>query len=276
VPNENGAGQRKGGVESMSPLSTASEEALAIFIARDDQHGVADASAMMGMEAAILGDYPAAHTAIENSVAIGRMLGDRPLIAHRLRDLGLVRACERGFVGARAAWQESLAIALTLGDGQHSAVAMVLLRLGILDRLEGDYVRARDQIDQALALLDNVDTTRGDRPFLARRALGSLALAQGHLEEARAVFREQLRRRDTTPLLGFASCLCHLGIVASAEGAHARAARLIAAGSPTGPPANAHEPDTRIDAEDALIRARAALGEVAFESACEAGRAMTL
>jgi hypothetical protein len=37
-----------------------------------------------------------------------------------------------------------------------------------------------------------------------------------------------------------------------------------------------HEPDVRIDAEDALVRARAALGEAGFEAAFTEGRAMTV
>jgi non-specific serine/threonine protein kinase len=252
------------------------EEARAIFLARGDRRGVAEASARIGIEAAMLGDYIAAHAAIEESIAVFRTLGDRPLIANRLRDLALVLACRRDFAGARTVLEESLEIARTLGGGQHSAVGMGLLRLGIVDRLEGDFARARDHLDQAVAMLEEVDTARGGRVFFARNALGSLALAEGRLEQARAILREQMASRDTAFPLEFWGGLCLFGILASANGDHARVARLIAAGSPAGPPASVHEPDIRIDAEDALARARAGLGEAAFEIACTHGRAMTV
>jgi tetratricopeptide (TPR) repeat protein len=131
------------------------------------------------------------------------------LIANRLRDLALVLACRRDFAGARTVLEESLEIARTLGGGQHSAVGMGLLRLGIVDRLEGDFARARDHFDQAVTMLEEVDTARGGRVFFARNALGSLALAEGRLEQARAILREQMASRDTAfPLEFWGACAC--------------------------------------------------------------------
>jgi hypothetical protein len=152
--------------------------------------------------------------------------------------------------------------------------------------LEGDFARSRARVSESLAQLVAIDGPRGGPPIMARNGLGSLALAEGRPDEARAVFAAVLRdvRPDLQPGLQptvspgqTRQQLCLFGILAAAEGRPARAARLLAAGSAgLGRPASVHTPDVRIESEDALARARAELGEAAFNAAWAEGQAMSL
>src|SRR5262249_17392573 len=106
------------------------------------------------------------------------------------------------------------------------------------------------------------------------------ALAEGRPDEARAVFADVLRRCDPAVFpfaLNARDQFSLLGLLAAAEGRPARASRLLAAGSaPLRRPGPARPPAVPSGGEAALARARATLGEAAFEAAAAEGRAMSL
>jgi non-specific serine/threonine protein kinase len=259
-----------------APARAARTAALAIYRVLDDRAGIARATRQLGDEAATLGDYAAGRAAIEESLATARALGDRRLIAHGLRHLGFVLICTREYRAARALLGESVALGRALGDGL--LVAVALLRLGLLDRLEGDLSGSRARIGESLALLEALDLARFARWTLVRNGLGSLALAEGRPDEARAVFAEVLRGIDPIPFpLEVRDQLSLFGILAAAEGRPVPAARLLAAGAAgVGLPGTVDRPDIRVEGTDAVARARAALGPAAFAAAWAEGQAMPL
>ena len=159
-------------------------------------------------------------------------------------------------------------------------VAGGLLRLAVLDRLEGDYPRARARLE---ALRRGASTIAapggaGTSQDLLVLELGSLARAEGRFDEARAHVHGALRRihrRGEGGLLRSAVCLASLLEVA--RGAPARGVTLLGAGAGAeGLIGTVHVPQVRVEAPVYLEQARAALGETAYAAVWAAGQAMTL
>jgi hypothetical protein len=157
-------------------------------------------------------------------------------------------------------------------------VAWALYHLGGLDRLEGDLATARARLRESLARFDALFGPGSLPGVFVQGGLGGLALAEGRPDEARAAFTDVLRQWEGAlhPPIARPQ-LCLFGILAAAEGQLGRAVRLLAAGSvATGHPGSLAAPDARVEGEDALARARAALGEAAFQAAWAEGQAMSL
>jgi hypothetical protein len=128
------------------------------------------------------GDDGAAETLAEQSLSIARELDDPLLIAEALHQLG---SCVADDVRAEVLLEE----ARRLGNaaGEHSCGT--LINLGYLALKRGDYPRAVVLSREAVALAGEVGQTAA-----RANALGNLALAQSHLDEAAALpfLRESL------------------------------------------------------------------------------------
>jgi predicted ATPase/class 3 adenylate cyclase len=255
----------------------AAREARELFEALGDADGAAEAASHEGLVAANLGDYDRGAALIGAALARARERGDGLRVEHYARDLGVVALARGALLEARARIEESRALAERHGLGP--LVASGLLRLAVLDRLEGDYPRARAR----LAALRRSAAPIGAAGSGASRdllvlELGSLARAEGRHDEARAHVHGALRRlhrRGEGTLLRSAVGLA--GLLEVARGAPARGVTLLGAGAVgEGLIGTVHVPDVRAEAPGFLERARVALGEAGYAAAWTAGRAMTL
>jgi hypothetical protein len=153
-----------------------------------------------------------------------------------------------------------------------------VLRLAILDRLEGDYARARTRLAEARQLreLEPFFNMPTDTMFHLEEA--SLDRAEGRLDEAQALILGFLRRLRERAEVGLGrEALATLGINEIATGAYARGVTLLGAASDAeGPTGIVHVPNLRIEAPVNLELARAALGEDVYTAARDEGQAMTL
>jgi tetratricopeptide (TPR) repeat protein len=160
--------------------------------------------------------------------------------------------------------------------GDQSAAATVLNNLGVTADDQGDYARARALYEEALALQREAGDTQSIAIYLGN--LGEVARDQGDHVAAATYYREGLalwaalrdRWNTTTTLDGVA-------VLALDRGQPERAARLFGAAAAlresVGAPLAANE---RADNERYVDLVRVALGNEAFMTAWETGRALSL
>ncbi|HLF26920.1 MAG TPA: tetratricopeptide repeat protein [Anaerolineae bacterium] len=134
------------------------------------------------------GDYAAARTRLEESLAIGRDIGasGKPVLAQSLMFLGFVNVNQGHAEAARALHTESLALSRAAGD--RWLQALTLSNLGDALLMSGDAASARSRYEESLALFEGLEDPWGRAIVLY--ALGSMALAQGDHAAARAFFEE--------------------------------------------------------------------------------------
>jgi non-specific serine/threonine protein kinase len=260
----------------------AAREAREIFEELDDEDGVAHATSREGLVAANFGDYERGAALLGAALARARERGDWARVEGYARDLGVIALLRRDFATARARLEESRALLERHGLGPLRAVALLVdIRLALLDRLEGDYARARARL-AALGRHTALDAAGpgGQVELLASYrslALGNLARAEGRYDEARARIHGTLRRiRQRGEGVFLPLAVCTAGMLEIARGAPARGVALIAAGARGGGPIGTiHVPDARAEVPGFLARARQTLGEAGYAAAWAAGQAIS-
>lgn len=183
----------------------------------------AGALRMAGRLAFGVGNYMAARTHFQESLALARELGDKQSIAAALNNLGLV--AEYGlndYLEAHVLYEESLAIRRELGNKR--GIAAVLNNLANVADYEGNYSRARTLHKESLILGRELGDLRNIA--ISLNNLGVLARNEAQYAEARSYFEESLSlRRKLNDQPGIASSLNNLALVVCHQGeyAHARA-----------------------------------------------------
>jgi tetratricopeptide (TPR) repeat protein len=245
------------------------EEELTICREIGDQGSLSVALADVGYALATEENYPEARVQFEQSLAIRQEIGDEEGIRWGYIELGLISLAEGDLIRARRYFDDSL------GIPPHRrfeiATDRALYFLACIDRLEGEVSRARQRLDRYLREPMYLDRFTPNLP-------GSLAQAEGNFAGARAVFVDHLHQaQERGDRAQVAQQIGLLGILAHEQGAHARAARLLAAAARVDPHfAPIHYPEIRFEARRTVDRARAHLGDDAFEHLWAEGQAMTL
>lgn len=179
----------------------------------------------LGALAQMLGDYAAARTHYEASLAIRRTMGYQAGVAHSLSNLGGMAREQGDFTMARASYEESLAIRRAAGDTE--GITRTLTNLGIMAQRQGDYAAARDYYEESLAIARQKGLTQAAAHALSN--LGVVAQQQGDNAAARLRYGEALaigRAMGDTSVVGFA--LNNLGAVAKQQGDFAAARSFYA------------------------------------------------
>ncbi len=241
--------------------------------------------------ARIQGDYEAARSYYEESLAIEREIGNRPGIATSLNGLGLVAYNQGDYVAAQARHEESLAIRRVIGD--RWGIALSLGNLGNVVHNQGDYEAARSYHEESLAIRQEVGDRQGTALSLAY--LGHVARDQDDYAAAEAHYEECLKiRRQAGDRWGIASSLENFADLAAAKihalnaqgditsaaeqnsAALQRAARLWGAAQALrermGAPLS---PVDRAKQEREVAASRAKLGKAEWEAAWAEGLQMT-
>jgi predicted ATPase/DNA-binding SARP family transcriptional activator len=175
----------------------------------------ARAQACAGVFALHLGNFDAAGEQLEESLARGRALDDRPTIALALSNLGVLAQTRGHLEVARERFAESLAMARDLGDERH--VATLLVSLAGLAHSRGDVGRAHSLYQEGRLVLQALGDVSG--AAWAGAHLGGLALILGDTEAARSLAEESLTLfRALDDPMGVGSSLHLLGRVGLAEG----------------------------------------------------------
>jgi len=177
-----------------------------------------------GQLAWLQGDYPAAHTLLEECLVRYRDLGDDEDLPAPLNALGEVARTQGDYARARALFAESLALLREQNDLPNTAWA--LQALGEVAHEQGDEA-ALALTEQSLALFKEVGDRRG--VSFALSTLGQVALEHGDVQRSQALYEESLAiRRELGYKGGIADSLGRLGEVAACIDDHETAASLFA------------------------------------------------
>jgi predicted ATPase len=263
---------------------------------------------------AVLNDRARARALYEESLGLRRALGDSMGIAMSLNNLGLLARNEENYAEARALFEESLSLVRELGNrhsvasvlfhlsdsvlyqGDYAAalyhveesvalfremadrafLEMAQYQLSRIHRKRGDLTRAQAALEERLTLAKALKSPH--RLLSALACLGEVLIERGDYPSARAYLRQSMhtaledeadaRRYELPELLRIVVAL------ATAQGQPELAVRLLGAASAhqeiLGPLPSHAEADfqARVDAP------RQALGEAAFATVWEAGRAL--
>lgn len=197
---------------------------LGALLARAPERTAARGQALRasGALAAFENDSRAARAAFDESLAIARALGDRKAAVMALNGLGAVAGTDGDFATSRSSYEQALAIARELGDRKMAAI--LLNNLGVTAWRRGERAIARAQIEEAVA----IERELGNRLVvgMSQDNLGLLALDAGERARARAAVEEAIAIfRELGYERGIAQSTVHLGriCVAERDGERARA-----------------------------------------------------
>ena len=250
------------------------QESLAIARERAMGGAVADALFELGNVANQKEDLVTARGFYEQALVLRRDLNDRPGIALTSHGLGVVAYAMGDPATARALYEEAIAIQRERGNLRSEAAG--LNGLGDVALYQGDLEAARETQNRSLAIQREL----GDKSGMAfsLRLLGRVAVREGDLTSARTLLAESLELfTEVGDTGGVADAIEAMAEAASAAGDAERALRLAGA-------AAAHRevihvplagPD-REQLERSLEAARTKLGAAAAQRVFAAGRALAL
>jgi tetratricopeptide (TPR) repeat protein len=235
------------------------ERGLELFRAAADARGIAGSLDDIGKALQMLGRYDEAHAKITEALQRRRHSGDDRSVATSLSRLGEVESDLGRFDRAHACHDEALALRTATGDrwGQavsHNHLAALAFELG-------DHAAARTGWLAALTQAEAI----GALPLtaLVLTNLGELALATGHVEEARGRLDHALEIIEDIADRGLESeCCRHLAAVEAREGQPVRAQALAERALAAAVAAGLREQEAR---------AQVTLGDVLSASLYDAG-----
>jgi predicted ATPase/class 3 adenylate cyclase/Tfp pilus assembly protein PilF len=220
------------------------EESLAGFREVGNKWGIGLALSWLGGVAWEQGNHEQATSILEEALALGQNLGEKSFIAIRLDDLGKVAWAQGDY--ERATQKFEAALVFSREAGNKFEMSSALQGLGRVAQSQGDYATARSLYTEAIVICQ--ETGNRWMPAFNLEAFAILAAAQKQLEPSPLRF-EGLRR----------------------------AARLFGAAETLLPAIRLEMPPAeRAEHDQAIVTARAALGEEAFAAAWEEGKAMTM
>jgi predicted ATPase/DNA-binding SARP family transcriptional activator/Tfp pilus assembly protein PilF len=184
----NAAGLIAGILGDRMAARSLSEESLAIGRELGDRWNMALALTGLGYTVSSEGNLEAARSLLEEALTIWREVGDLWGFDRALHALGWVAYSRRDYGAARALYQECLRFRSERGD--RWGIANMLGLLGSLAREQGEYEEARRCAEQSLSVAREF----GDRHsiFGSLEALGHIAYLKGDLSAARALLEQSL------------------------------------------------------------------------------------
>ena len=223
------------------------------------------------------GDFEAIERYCEELLKLAREAG-RDALAEAWAHMGygLIATARGDFEAATEQLEEALPLLREVGED--GLVAQTHIWLGTVLLLQGDHEGARGRFEEGLALGRGM----GDRVGICNALfnLAQLALADGDYDTAFSRFAEGIAPSEEMGDRGhIAYFLEGLGVVAGARGEAVRAARLLGTSealiSAIGLRGHTYYQFDRSVYERVNARARATLGEAAYEAALDEGRAMS-
>jgi len=140
-----------------------------------------------------LGDYPAAHLLLLESLEIWRELGDKKAEAAAINNLSWVAVMRCEFDTVRTLSAESLILYRELGDKR--GIALALNNLGWAACLQGDFKTGWSLLESGLSLRREIGDERGIAFVLT--SLGWIEGMQGRYEKATSILEEAYGRLKT-------------------------------------------------------------------------------
>jgi len=223
------------------------------------------------------GDLPASAYHWETACGLGLDQGDPEVACAGRAGMGLVALGGGDHEAAEQLFRQALSLGEQAGDAGVWLRSLVHVWLGTILLVQGDPTRAVDEIDRGLALARG----RGDRlsTYVALFNLSQAAISVGDHARARTYLTEGIAlSQQTQDLANLAYFLDALAVVESAEESAERVAVLFGAAQSLRETVGAkvygyYLPDESLRTQ-AEQRARAVLGDDAYDDAVDAGRAL--
>ena len=253
---------------------TALGDSAALFRELGDADGLAYALADEGWVAAARGEYKRARQLAEESLAQARAAGNQTTMAAALHVLACTALDEREYGRARSLFEECLALRRELGDKRNTANSLCFF--GVLEMLEGGYARASELLEESLRLARELRNPLVESAALANLALVAVLTGDGKRAGCLAAASLALCGKvgDKRTTV---ECLHALAGVAALEREPLRAAVLAGAAESLHAAIDAPpSPGEDAVSERFLAAARADVDDVSFCSAWDRGRRMTL
>jgi tetratricopeptide (TPR) repeat protein len=252
--------------------STFHEASLALHREMGDRQSVAYAANNLANTAVQLGDHARARALYEETIALARELGDVRATAFGSINLADVTTREGDIDAARALHEEVLTTIRGIGDRWMEAFAIDAFARAT--SRAGDRQAAGSLHLEALAILEEIGDRRGVARVLTQ--LADLALSDGDTAEARGLFRRSLAiRQELGDMPGLAGAMENLaGAVARDD--PETAARLHGAAESLREGIRATVPPRTAATHDQnLAEIEMRMGTARFEAARRDGRSMT-
>lgn len=224
--------------------------------------------------ASIQGNYHEAVGLYGRSLSLRRQMNDIPGITSSLNNLGIIALYQNDLEQATVFLEESLGLRRKTGDKW--GVCNTLTNLANVALAQEDYPRAEKFLEESLELGRELEDKRSIAICLYN--LGNIALNYNNYPKASAAYHESfLLRQELGDKMGLTECIEGLAAIAGVEADPVVAARLYGAAlnlrEELGAP---FEPHDRPLYERFEAKARAQLGETAFEAALQQGREVPL
>jgi tetratricopeptide (TPR) repeat protein len=238
-----------------------SAEALAVLREVGDRYMIASALLRVGRAAMTVGNVVGARAAFDEGLALSRALQAPTDTTRQLSHLGQLAAWEGDAARARPLSEASLALARENGDVL--GIAIGVFDVGRAAMVAGDMVEAYTLILESLPLLEQAGLKRG--VGMALHALAQAAWGLGNKAEATARWQECLAlQREMGDRIGIAQCLEGLATVGLDQ--PAQATRFLAVAAELREATGAPVPLADRPVHTAtLVTARTAMGEESYE-----------
>ncbi len=181
----------------------------------------------LSINSAFHGDIAGAYAFAEESLALGRELGGGLPLAMGLNNMAIVTGLVKNdFKTARAYADEGFKILRETGSRWYSAMALV--GFGLFEESQDNYAEARSRFEACVPLF--VEFKDRQRIVMLRSELAHLERRQGHIPEAKKLYRETMREWQE---LGHRAAIAHqlecFAMLAKAGEDGQRAARIFGA-----------------------------------------------
>lgn len=250
------------------------EESITLFTEVGDQQGAARTLGNLASLVDQQGDYERAATIMGESIALLKNLGDKQGTSRAVGVLGIMELGEGHLASARELLDESVALLRELGD--KVSIAYMLINRASVALSEADFGRASEVLRESEALFRELGSKRGIAYTFVNQSC--VAEEQGDLTRAAQLLEEGVTLlQQLGDRWGVASALEELMAVATKQGQPRRAAQLWGAAEALREALGAPMPRVdRVRLERHLRATRLQLGETAWSTAQEEGRAMNL
>ena len=207
--------------------AVALEECATLSKGLGDLHLRSWAISYLAINSAFHGDITGAYAYAEESLVLGRELGGGIPLAMGLNNMAIVTGLVRNdFKTARAYADDGFKILSETGSRWYSAMA--LFGFGLFEETQGNYAEARSRFEACMPLF--VGFKDRQRVLMLQSELAHLERRQGHISEAKKLYRETLREWQE---LGHRSAIAHqlecFAMLAKAAEDEGRAARIFGA-----------------------------------------------
>ncbi len=263
--------QNRGDLEEAETLHTQS---LHLRKELEDMSGVAASMLCLGEIRAAHGDREEAQSLFEEAVAILREAGNRAWEAIGLNTLGNLVLNQGRYEEARSLYEQALSLHRDLDDKR--GIAASLVNLGYATANLQDAVAARAYYEEGLFINRELGARSGVAIVLVN--LGGLCCDQGDYDAARDYLVNCLKLcQQLNPIYITPAALAGMATLYRAQGQAERAVRFFAAFQALSESISYSVPPRDQEKWDSALAAfHSTLGEEAFASAWEQGRAMTL